>query len=507
MSSSSLSAPGSAPAPAPSSVSLSARLESTSVGIGSLLDHLSWRHDSVGDLHSDAQTIESDNAKQNTQQTNTTDQNIETNATSDNALTASTHDTTSLFSTCRPFDRSAFLAFVGTYTPLVWSHKSSPLLSPLACARRGWLCSSSPLSRDLLHCPLCRSQVAVHFTPELLSLPSSHAAITALTHKYGEQIRQHSKECPWFGTEFDERFTQILPHDMDRETAVWVAVHETRTRERSIANAIPRTLLHAFQLDESFAQTWLEQVSKSQSSPIPSLAASLPIETILAICGWEVRRAKSNTNTAPEPTSAQAVSTASSSTLQCWFGCRDVHLDQYVGSDENKSAESPEHADEEDGDVDADADADRSALQSPLKRRKLNTGVSSSSRCPSSSVAAFDPSRAHRPFCPFLQPIQADATLATDEQQQHPLGWQELLAWWLAHRPAPTSPSASATAHDTTNPSPPIDTDAIAITVDGDASTHASTEPRSQKEQQLKGIVDTVRKLLSNAVTHSGTTR
>ena len=434
----------------PSLASLDDRLQSTHGRLSQLLEELAGRNGvATNPQHVAAESIQ---AQVSPAENNTTTNN------------------TSLLSTCRPFDRFAFLAFVSTYTPLVWSHKESPLLSPLACARQGWICSTSIAERDILQCRLCKNRIALYFSREVLANSSS---MKALSKRYAEMLPHHATDCPWYGgCGFDDQFTRILPSDISRETGVSLAIHQTAVRADTLAN-LPHLIFA-----ESFLSKWEDEIARILQGDTNQQKVKLDRSTILSLCGWEIR---------------SSVSTASTSSLkyptclQCCFGCREVDVQSFV-YDANGATQSDRPDDEV-------QEEERSIFQSPLKRRKLNDPTSSLSEIgPSIRTApdGFHPIQCHRPFCPLVESIDP-LNSASPSEDDPILDWQALVRWWLnRHR------TLNQTHFDKSDS---VDSESIQIVIDNPI-TPIKTNPSiaASKENQYKSIVQSVHDLLTSAL-------
>lgn len=118
-----------------------------------------------------------------------------------------------LKSEARPWSRDDFLARVSTFSPARWFAKPS-LLSPLQCARFGWVNTGS----NLVKCTQCNSTLAFADLSSLLPAfgtfhevslancaPAQKAART-----YHEQLHtSHKIYCPWRDNACDISFLQL----------------------------------------------------------------------------------------------------------------------------------------------------------------------------------------------------------------------------------------------------------------------------------------------------------
>jgi len=398
-------------APAPQ---LEQRLQATSQRIAQLLDHMSWK-ENAGEATAPAVA----------------------------PVTAEQPSLSPHFLSCRPFDRAAFLARVATFTPLTWLHRPEcgSVLSPLLLARFGWL--NDPAQRDTVWCALCRAQVQLTFSPEVLA--SSGAAL--LARRYATEVvpSSHTKQCPWALAQADADFTRIVPggvraatttsktaasgsvkqqqhHSLPYDDLIEqgvsasqraVVLGQAEQRAHSLRQREPSELWSSFAVQSDFHSLVQEQLQATHAAPtflLPSGGLDLPL--LLALCGWECRGAAAATATS---SSSAVTHAASPSVLQCCFGCRDVGaLERFrvadsgtpaalapIADEPSSAAAAPpadvEPADaveatvvEEAKDATADEDDERSIFQSPLKRRKLHAddSVGVATRTAASSAAA-----------------------------------------------------------------------------------------------------------------------
>jgi hypothetical protein len=381
----------------------------------------------------------------------------------------------SLLGSSRPFDRAAFLARVGTFSPLRWMHRreaGARTLSPLFLARWGWSVAEDESQRDRITCTACGAQVQLKFDPEVLALAfTTPAVVLNLARRYAREVvpSAHKPQCPWVVVSADEDFTRIVPGGAkpssvenegvsDSQRAVVLGQAEQRAatlRQHALPSLWSSFTLHTNFVD-AVAEVGRAIDGASASKSAAHLIAHMPVTTVLALCGWEMRN--------------------NSTCLQCCFGCREIGaLDRFccsaaqLPSSEETKEEHEDAAEEEDG---------RSFFQSPLKRRKLHSqdhrGLAQ--KRPDgfsplqSSPAGFHAAREHRPFCPFLLPLREElddspiAALAASASVQSPVarssaphatssaaspvsappvssvssardeslsGWQQVLRWWL----------------------------------------------------------------------------
>jgi len=136
----------------------------------------------------------------------------------------------SSLSSYRPFCRCSFVARVSSYSPLLWSPKSSLSLSPLQCARLGWWCHQS--KRDTLACAQCKRMWTMEMVPALTGESDTHPALQSLCASYERQLSaEHDERCPWRGVAADNDFTSILP-SFSTLQALKSKVHRARQRQQ-----------------------------------------------------------------------------------------------------------------------------------------------------------------------------------------------------------------------------------------------------------------------------------
>jgi hypothetical protein len=107
--------------------------------------------------------------------------------------TANEHDNDA---TGRPWSRRDFLSRVESYSPIKWFSKS-PALSPLVCARFGWIC----VGADSLQCVSCEASVS----PSDDQIAADESLLSVSAHRSG---------CPWSKIASPARFA-AAPLDAD----------------------------------------------------------------------------------------------------------------------------------------------------------------------------------------------------------------------------------------------------------------------------------------------------
>ena len=94
------------------------------------------------------------------------------------------------FSNFRPFDRSAYIARLSSYTFQNWLYPPN-LISPTECARYGW----QAIGLHRIQCVFCKLQLSVEIKESLLP---HHEELQVLCKHFRLQLNEaHSKTCPW----------------------------------------------------------------------------------------------------------------------------------------------------------------------------------------------------------------------------------------------------------------------------------------------------------------------
>ena len=107
-------------------------------------------------------------------------------------------------SLCQPWNSDQFAERVRTYSLRRWLGK--PLaLSPLQCARHGWVCSTS--DADKLCCPSCSALVQISFAPEI---EGDEEAMRGVCAKFIPKLNDaHKPLCAWRDNACPDSFTQV----------------------------------------------------------------------------------------------------------------------------------------------------------------------------------------------------------------------------------------------------------------------------------------------------------
>ena len=460
-------------------------------------------------------------------------------AESSAATAASAAPPAPLLSSCRPLDRSAFLARVSTYSPMVWLHRpqTGAVLSPLLLSRHGWVADCD--RRDGVRCESCQRQLLLHFSPAVLSLPNPSAA-RALARRYAQELvpTGHADRCPWTLAPADVDFTRIVPGGVREPTQAVsasqraVVLGQAEARANSLRRRAPVGLWPSFAVQQSFVEAARDLLRSRCAAGTADAIDAMDVTTLLGLCGWEMRApvaAAAPTPDASASTAETAASALPTATLQCCFGCRDVGmLERFctapaiVGESKEVEEAALPATNEDDGAEQGEGEEERSIFQSPLKRRKVDeqssravaTGAAASASVSGAThmlsfPTGFHPMREHRPFCPFLQPLadnDADADVADSAAPVVPvperkkrayapavveasplLGWQQVLLWWCERAHTKLVQERQLADSD------PIGS---ASGVAAALSAVAPTSTLVQKEQQFHSAIATVRKLL-----------
>ena len=409
--------------PAQRTLALEARLQQTNARIVQLLDQMSWREEDASRSRGALSTEMDGEAAEAPP--------LPVAAAAVAASSASPASAASLLSTCRPFDRTAFLARVSTFSPLVWMHRAQTgtALSPLLLARLGWIAApptaDGRIAIDTVVCPLCAVEVTLHFSPEVLAL-SDPAPIRALARKYATQVlpSAHASNCAWNLAQADVDFTRIVPGGVSQTGEVSanrraVVLGQAEQRALTLSTRASLEFWRSFTVASSFVEA-ASELLKARSIPIPvsptiDPMANMDLTMLLALCGWEIRAPLA---AAAASSTAESAVPAAPMVLQCCFGCREVGALERFCSEANEAELAASSAGQSgEDDTAAEEYEERSALQSPIKRRRTDTSSKVMSRSSSAvgparpvvriraSVNGFHPAREHRPFCPFVQPI------------------------------------------------------------------------------------------------------
>jgi len=634
---------------------LAHRLQATSQRIAQLLDHMGWKEE-----HTTTAAIAAAPAGQQAHTATAAAEQSDPNANAAVALPAQAASSSGassgaaasssasaaasasssspspsalspLFLRCRPLDRTAFLARVATFSPLLgWLHRPQcgAALSPLFLARHGWInagieggAGAGAAQAETVWCALCHARVTLHIAPEVLALPSSTAA-QQLARRYATEVipHAHTPQCAWTLAQADVDFTRIVPGGVrttaaaagsssassgstvkrltyaqaieqgvsaSQRAVVMGQAEQRASNLRQQLSASAAGLWNRFTVHTTFLAAVEEQLRFTHSSQsLLSARGGLGLPLLLALCGWEIRPTAAAVDTTiataspaiASTSTSLAASSPSSVVLQCCFGCREVGaLDRFcdalpssavaADADDGNHATMEGSAAHESKEVEEEEEEEeRSMFQSPLKRRKLraddSTGLATATAASTSSAVAaalsaaaaasstpvapaepqshpvvrasahgFHASLEHRPFCPFLLPLVDEADLApsttaadssalsarderkpatnTTDADDLPLGWQQVLRWWLQRerekRLVAAQLDEQAAAAAGLSSGEPIDAAVAASSSSsaGAASSSASSSSSSSssllhKEAHCRQAIGTVRKLLSN---------
>lgn len=187
-------------------------------------------------------------------------------------LHAATDDTDALLRTCRPWSTDDYSTRVETYTALRWFSKPTRL-SPLQCARFGWICHAS----DALRCVSCHASCAPNDdddAPE--SLP-------------------HARGCPWTQISCPIRFASA-PMDADGMRRQYRAALPRLFRLRRVPALAPDSLarhlrvLRALPLYANFECPVVEKCDTLRCLAVYGWSASADGESLLCeLCRRSVR--------------------------------------------------------------------------------------------------------------------------------------------------------------------------------------------------------------------------
>lgn len=173
---------------------------------------------------------------------------------------------------CEPWNQVSFFSRAKTFSLLNWS--SMPVeLSPLQCARYGWLC----VGRKLMTCECCFATVCINLSN------SNLIDVRALTRHYTSQLsKAHQAECVWKDNPCPLSFVS-LPDDpvmlrgVFRENfTTWVSqaeFNETGVYKYPALHPETRQLL---------LECWRKQEDSINSTPSDLI--------LLSACGWRLRK-------------------------------------------------------------------------------------------------------------------------------------------------------------------------------------------------------------------------
>eukprot|EP00727_Mastigamoeba_balamuthi_P013967 m51a1_g9193 putative glycoside hydrolase family 31 protein (2599) ;mRNA; r:85268-95290 len=173
---------------------------------------------------------------------------------------------------CRPWDAEDFAGRVGTFAADTWLGKPAEL-SPLECARRGWVNSAL----DTLTCPVCSARVSFVSPPRIgSSLPPPRPVA-----EWREQLNsKHTAQCPWRNNPAPLSLCQP-------PAAATLEFSERLEGMLEVGGALPRVSTHYAQnenADVARAVRYLQE--QKNAAPGSNEAARIAVGATLALHGW-----------------------------------------------------------------------------------------------------------------------------------------------------------------------------------------------------------------------------
>ncbi|GMH64355.1 hypothetical protein TrST_g2474 [Triparma strigata] len=259
-----------------------------------------------------------------------------------------------------------YVARLKTFELHLWFGKPAQL-SPPACARLGWACSSE----DMLSCAKCGSHLCVKIEE---SLPEDET--DSLVAEFTKQLSwAHSSSCSW-------RFTSN-PSSHSSFPEAQTTLQATTKRMEALAsatNAIGGTDLN---VSASAVMKFL-----SENPRVLDFPSNFPDSIVaLGICGWEPL-SYDPLDVSDDSGDSDATATAVTTALEC----------QHCGIRANLSLAN-----------------NTSDLPPPAKKSRLSIDTAPPSSPPSASLPPFDPIESHRYYCPVV---------TSDENEDQNAGWK-----------------------------------------------------------------------------------
>uniref|UniRef100_A0A3B5M3H2 Zinc finger, C3HC-type containing 1 n=1 Tax=Xiphophorus couchianus TaxID=32473 RepID=A0A3B5M3H2_9TELE len=292
---------------------------------------------------------------------------------------------------CEATNNEAFFSRVESYS-ISFSHSKPRILSPLMCARYGWI----NVGCDMLKCSSCQAFLCASLQP------------TLDIEKFAEISRQlqtqHEKYCPWPDFPCPERFWLVPASEPSKLlTSLLERFQSTCVLAQQLPAMRPELLKSMF-LTEDVISTVLQLIEEEQKrkgeTPCSESLAVQVSACIVSLCGWGAN---------------PALHAMSLPTLSCSYCMRKVGLWNFLqieglGGDTEVLPNLVGSSGPTAGPASATSDGDVSESVSPTPapttpcRMKLRSQDSTRTDQASSQEArrTFDPLAQHRDWCPWI---------------------------------------------------------------------------------------------------------
>jgi len=172
---------------------------------------------------------------------------------------------------CEPLNRAAFFRRAKTFSLLNWGTKPVEL-SPLECARSGWVC----MGRDIMSCESCTAFLCVKLSNRIGS------ELKNLIRHFTSQLTDgHEQGCAWLGNPCPPTFVKLHEHPVVLRTEFLDRFKTWVGRIECLETGVyTHPVLHP-PVRELLKKRWREHEDASNMSPSDII--------LLSACGWQLK--------------------------------------------------------------------------------------------------------------------------------------------------------------------------------------------------------------------------
>jgi len=172
---------------------------------------------------------------------------------------------------CEPWNRAAFFRRAKTFSLLNWGTKPVEL-SPLECARAGWVC----MGRDIMSCESCTAFLCVN-----LSNRSGSELKNLIRHHTSQLTDGHKQGCAWLGNPCPPTFVKLAEHPIVLRTEFQDRYKTWAGRIECLETGVyTYPVLHP-PVKQLLKQQWRQHEDASNMSPSDII--------LLSACGWQLK--------------------------------------------------------------------------------------------------------------------------------------------------------------------------------------------------------------------------